>query len=193
MFQALARYFVRGLLVIVPIAITAYVLVLAFTAIDGWINVGGLLDRRIPGAGVAVTLVLIVLTGFLAGNAITRWVFRAADEALSRLPIVKLLYKSLKDLVGAFVGNQRKFERPVRFRPAEAGDVELLGFLTRDGLVGIGLPDHVAIYVPMAYNLGGAVMVVPRARVVELPLTGAAAMTFILSGGVSGGEAAEPV
>lgn len=186
MFQALVKYFVRGLLILAPIALTAYVAYVVFTAIDGFINVELLVDRRIPGAGVAVTLILIIVTGFLASNVVTRWVFHATDRLFYRLPVIKQLYSSLKDLVGAFVGDQRRFDRPVRFRPVAGSDVLLLGFLTRDDCAEIGLQDHAAVYVPMAYNVGGAVMIVPTDRIEPLPLDGASAMTFSLSGGVSG-------
>lgn len=192
MLQNLARYFVRGLLVLAPVVLTTYVVWLVFTSIDSWINVEALLDRRIPGAGVVVTLAAIVLTGFLASNVLTRWVFREADRWFSKLPVIKLLYVSMKDLVGAFVGDRKKFDRPVRFRPADDGDVELVGFLTRESLIDIGLPDHASIYVPMAYNMGGATMLVPRARLEPLELDGASAMTFALSGGVSGAGNGRP-
>jgi uncharacterized membrane protein len=186
--QSLVKYFVRGLIVLAPIALTAYVAWIVFSAIDGWIN--PLLERRIPGAGLLVTLAVIILTGFLASNVATKWLFVAADRAFGQLPVVKLLYTSLKDLVGAFVGDRKKFDRPVRFRPTPDSNVTLMGFLTREALPELGLADHVAVYVPMAFNVGGYMMIVPAARIEPVPLDGATAMTFALSGGVS--QQAEP-
>jgi uncharacterized membrane protein len=188
MIQSLVKYFVRGLLVLVPLALTVYVAWLVFSTIDGWVDLHPIFERRIPGVGLVLTLVLIVVTGFLASNVVTRWLFQAADRAFSHLPVIKLLYTSLKDLVSAFVGDKKKFDRPVRFRPAAESDVMLLGFLTRDALPELGLVDHAAVYVPMAYNVGGYVMIVPADRVEPLPIEGAAAMTFALSGGVTSTE-----
>ena len=192
MFPTLAKYFVRGLLVIAPVALTGYVAYLVFTAVDGWINMEPLLDRSVSGAGVFVTIVLITFTGFLASNVLTRWFFNLTDRLFSKLPLVKLLYGSFKDLIGALVGEQRKFDKAVRILPAEGSDIQLLGFLTRDSIPEVGLDEHVSVYVPMAYNVGGAMMMVPRDRIVELDVDGAAAMTFVLSGGVSGIEPGKP-
>lgn len=186
MAQRLVGYFFRGLLVLAPIAATVYVLWLVFATVDGWINVEALLDRRLPGAGVVVTIVLVTAVGFLASNFATRWLFHAMDRLLGRLPLVKLLYTSVKDFIEAFVGDQRKFDRPVVFDPSDGSDVLLLGFLTQDGVDDLGLDGHAAVYVPQAYNFGGVVLMVPRNRIRPVAVDGTAAMTFAMSGGVSG-------
>jgi len=99
---------------------------------------------------------------------------------------VKLVYTSLKDIVGAFVGEKKKFNRPVLVALTKGGDVATIGFVTRNGLTELGLADHVAVYVPQAYNIGGNVVVVPSDRVTPLDADPAKVMTFIVSGGVTG-------
>jgi len=189
MFPRLTKCFLRGLLVLGPIVLTVYLTVLLFRAIDGWINVEALLNRRIPGAGVVVTLTVIMVAGMLASSVLTRWMFHLADSVISRLPVIKTLYGSLRDFFGAFVGEQRKFDNPVRVRLSDANDVQLVGFLTRSDLSLLGLPNHVSVYVSMAYNVGGSVLIVPKDRIEPLPVDGASAMTFALSGGVTGASA----
>jgi uncharacterized membrane protein len=186
MLQRFLRHFFRGLLILVPIAVSAYVVYLVFVTMDNWINLEFLLDRRIPGAGVAITIVLITVTGVLASNIWTRWLFKLTDRVFRRLPLVKLLYSSLNDLIGAFVGEKKRFERPVLVRPVADAEFALVGFETRDDLLCFGLADHAAVYVPQAYNFGGTVLLVPRSRVAPLEIDGVTAMTFALSGGVSG-------
>ena len=186
MLQRLMTYFVRGLLVVAPAAVTVYVIYLVFVTIDGWINVERLLDRRIPGVGVLITLVGITLVGVLATNLATRWLFQRVDRLFRRMPLVQLVYTSLKDLIGAFVGDQKRFDRPVLVLPAEGSSLMLVGFLTRDDLGPLGLPDCAAVYVPQSYNFAGNVVVVPRARIRPVQQPSSAMMAFIVSGGVSG-------
>ena len=102
------------------------------------------------------------------------------------MPLVKLVYTSLKELVGAFVGEKKKFDRPVLVALTAGSDVGSFGFVTRSTLPEIGLPGHVAVYVPQAYNIGGNVVVVPSDRVTALEADPAVVMTFVVSGGVTG-------
>jgi uncharacterized membrane protein len=192
-FRILAKYFFRGLIVVVPIAVTAIAVSWMFVEIDTWINLEPLLNRKVPGAGVVLTAVVITFVGFLASNFATRWMFQALEELLEHTPLVKLVYTSLKDIVGAFVGEKKKFNRPVLVALTEGSDVATIGFITRNSLTELGLDDHVAVYVPQAYNIGGNVVVVPRGRVKPLDADPAKVMTFIVSGGVTGevGETAE--
>jgi len=185
-FRSLVRWFLRGLIVVAPIVAIVAAVYWVFVEVDTWINFEPLLNRKVPGAGFVLTIVLITLIGFLASNFATRWIFAAIEDLLERTPLVKLVYTSLKDLVGAFVGEKKKFDRPVLVALVEGSDLSMIGFLTRDGLAEIELPGHVAVYVPQAYNIGGNVVVVPKARVRPLDADSGAVMTFVVSGGVTG-------
>jgi uncharacterized membrane protein len=185
-FRTLVKYFLRGLIVVVPIAVTAFAVSWIFLEIDTWINLERLLNRKVPGAGVVITAVVITFVGFLASNFATRWMFQAVEDLLEHTPLVKLVYTSLKDIVGAFVGEKKKFNRPVLVALTKGGDVATIGFVTRNGLTELGLADHVAVYVPQAYNIGGNVVVVPSDRVTPLDADPVKVMTFIVSGGVTG-------
>jgi len=184
--QALPKYFLRGLLVVVPISVTVYIVWVVVATLDRWMAIEALLPRPIPGAGLVLTVGLITLVGFLAGNFATRWVFRSLDQTLGRLPFVKLIYTSLRDLTDAFVGDRKRFDKPVRVFLGERSGIALFAFQTRDDLSSIGLADHVAVYFPQSYNFAGNVFVVHRSRVEVLDVDSTAVMTFIVSGGVSG-------
>ena len=178
--RRIARYFVRGCLVLVPLAMTLYIIWFTLSMIDRLLPVG------ILGVGLILTVFLITVVGFLTSNVIGRSVFDLTDGILARLPLVKLIYTSLKDLVRAFVGDQKSFNRPAAVRITPNGDTKLLGFVTRDGLAPIGYPMHVAVYFPQSYNFAGNLVIVPREQVELLDVSSAELMTFVVSGGISG-------
>ncbi|HET9955365.1 MAG TPA: DUF502 domain-containing protein, partial [Polyangiaceae bacterium] len=108
------------------------------------------------------------------------------ERLLKRVPLVKLIYTSIKDLIGAFVGDHRSFDRPVAMRLAADSPVRMLGFVTREALHTLGFVEHVAVYLPQSYNFAGNLVLVPRALVEPLDVSSGELMTFIVSGGVSG-------
>ena len=103
----LFNYFFKGVVFLAPFALTIYVCVRVFTTIDGWLGI------PIAGVGFLVTIVLITLFGYLAQGILTRSAFGVVERILDRLPFVRLLYSSTKDLLNAFVGEQRRFDKPV--------------------------------------------------------------------------------
>jgi uncharacterized membrane protein len=179
MARSLLKHFLRGLLVTAPVALTLYIVWTIFRIIDGWLRI------PIPGAGFAITIVGITLVGFIASNLVARQALAMFEDVLKRLPFVRLLYSSSKDLLSAFVGEKRRFDAPVVVSMYGDGGVKAIGFLTRDSLAEFGLPDHVAVYLPEAYNFAGNLFVVPRARVTRLDAESADVMAFVISGGVA--------
>ena len=176
--KRLVGYFLRGCLVTAPLGITAYIVWVILSAIDR------LLPLPIPGLGLLATVTLITIIGLFTSNVVGRSVLELAENLLQRLPLVKLVYNSIKDLVSAFVGDKRRFDAPVAV--SLGGNNKVLGFVTRDGLGRIGMPDYVAVYFPQSYNFAGYLMLVPRVQVEHLDLPSADVMTFIVSGGLSG-------
>ena len=175
----LIRYFVRGCLVLVPLAVTGWIVWGTLSFVDR------LLPFAIPGVGLVVTLSLVTLVGLFTSNVIGKRVFQLTDRALSGMPLVKLLYTSIKDLIRAFVGDHKSFDRPAAVALTPGG-ARILGFVTRDGLHMLGMPDFVAVYFPQSYNFAGQLAVVPREQVELLDAASAEVMTFIVSGGISG-------
>lgn len=177
--KRIIRYFVRGCLVSVPLAVTGWLIFVTLRFVDQLLPLG------VPGLGLVVTLTLVTLIGLLTSNVIGRSVFQFTDRLLSGMPLVKLLYNSIKDLIRAFVGDHKSFDRPAAVALTPGG-VRVLGFVTRDALHMLGLPDFVAVYFPQSYNFAGQLTVVPRSQVELLDAPSAEVMTFIVSGGISG-------
>jgi len=174
------RYFLRGALLTSPLGLTLYIILTVLAAVDR------LLPFGIPGLGLLVTLTLITLVGVFTSNVVGRSVFERTEQFLNKVPLVKLLYTSIKDLIGAFVGDRKSFNRPVAVRVEKGSSLRLLGFVTRDNLHALGLSAHVAVYLPQSYNFAGNLIVVPADQVEELDVPSSELMTFLVSGGVSG-------
>ena len=182
----LTRYFLRGLLVGVPLAVTIYATVWVLLAIDR------LIPASIPGLGLVLALVAITALGAIASNVVGRRALALAERQLDRLPLLKLLYSALKDLIGAFVGEKKSFNRPVMVLLPGLGDARVMGFLTRDGLPVAGLPDHVAVYLPQSYNFAGSLVLFPREQVHPVDMDPSDFMALIVSAAVAGPRDEEP-
>lgn len=178
--KRLATYFLRGLVLIAPVAITVYVCVWIFRSIDG------LLGLPVPGLGFLLTLVVITLVGFLASNLLAISFVSLLERVMTRLPFVRLLYTSTKDLLDAFVGEKRRFDTPVMVEVTPDGGAKALGFVTMRALDHLGIDAHVAVYFPQSYNFAGNLLLVPLDRVTPVGADSAAVMAFIVSGGVTG-------
>ena len=178
--KRLVGYFVRGCLVLAPLGLTLYILYAILHAVDQFLPIG------IPGVGLLITLSLVTLVGMLTSNVIGPGVVEATDRALKKLPLVKLIYTSIKDLINAFMGDKKSFNRPVAVTLNPGSGLKALGFITRDGLHALDMPLHVSVYFPQSYNFAGYLAIVPREHVEALDVNSAELMTFIISGGVSG-------
>ena len=180
----LLGYFARGLVLLVPIALTAYVCWTIFTTLDGW------LGFSIRGVGFVVDILIITLIGFLGSTIITRSFFALFDRALARLPLVRLLYSASKDLLNAFVGEKRRFDQPVSITIIPGNGIQLFGFVTQESLSHLGLEGVVSVYCPHSYAWAGQMLVVPANQVQPLHQASSDVMAFIVSGGVTGFPAA---
>lgn len=177
--KRLFNYFLRGLVLLAPLAITLYVCYLVFITIDGWLGL------PVPGIGFLVTLASITLFGFLASSLLTRSALAVLEAAMKRLPFVRLLYSSTKDLLNAFVGEKRRFDTPVLVTLIPGSSAGALGFVTQESLAVLDIPGHVAVYFPQSYNFAGNLLVVPADQVTRLSADSAHVMAFIVSGGVT--------
>ena len=171
-------YFLRGLVLLAPVAITGWVIARAFAIIDGWLNLPW------PGAGFVATIVLITLFGFLASSLITSQLVTWFEALLQRVPLVRLVYNSTKDLLNAFVGEKRRFNQPALISLVPGG-ARALGFITQESLANLGMPGHVAVYIPQAYAFAGITMIVERSAVEPIDADPAEVMAFVVSAGVT--------
>lgn len=191
-FATFTSAFLRGLLFIVPVVVTIYVMVRMFRFIDGLLAeaFGAYLPAYgvMPGLGMLTLVLGITLLGIVGSTIIAQPIIRAVNRLLESAPLVKTLYSALKDLMSAFVGKERRFDRPVLVRIGSIGTaVERIGFVTRTDLSSLGLgPERIAVYLPHSYAWSGNLCIVHADQIVPLAISPADAMKFIVSGGVSG-------
>lgn len=180
LFRRLLRYFFSGAVFIVPLAATAYLIFVAF----GWLD--SLLNLPYPGIGVLIIISFITVFGYFTSNFAFKTFEEWFDHLINRIPFVKLIYSSVKDLLDAFVGDKKKFNKPVLVTINKDNQLHQIGFVTQSDLSELGLEDMVVVYFPHSYALSGNHFLVPKANVKPLNIPGPVAMKFIVSGGVSG-------
>ncbi|HEY8795554.1 MAG TPA: DUF502 domain-containing protein [Gemmatimonadaceae bacterium] len=181
MMRKLIAYFLRGLVITAPVAVTLWVCWTLFQRIDG------LLDLPIPGAGFIVTIVAITLVGVVGSSLLTAGLVSVIESSIEKLPFVRLVYSSTRDLLNAFVGEKRRFDIPVTVTLVPGSGVKMIGFVTRESLDIFGIPGYVAVYVPQAYAFAGHLLLVPALQVEPLAGESADLMAFVVSGGVADG------
>ena len=173
----IVKNFLRGLVIVLPIALTIYLFYEAFIRLDR------LLPLKVPGTGLALLVAVTILIGALASNFFVRKFLELTQLLFTRAPIVRLIYASIRDLLEAFVGDQKRFNQPVTVALGEG--IRSIGFMTQDDLAFLSLPGHVAVYMPFSYSMAGGLIVVPSSRVEKLPIDSASVMALVISGGVS--------
>ncbi len=196
-YKRLFQYFLQGLLILAPIAITIWAIASLFNFIDGILpnmvhavfprlmeDAQGNI-RSIPGVGFVVVILLVIFVGYISSSFIFGKVVEAFDQLLQRTPGIKFIYSTLKDFFEAFAGEKKKFTHNV-LANIDDNDVWRAGFVTQENAVNFGLTDYVAVYVPMAYSVAGNVYIIPRSRIRPITnISAAQTMKFAVSGGVT--------
>ncbi len=177
--RRLANHFVRGLAIIAPLGLTIFIVYQLFVTVDRW------LQLSIPGLGFLIAVVTITMVGMLGSGLVSRGLLAALDDLVSKVPFLRLVYSSFRDLIDAFVGERRRFRRAVSVALSEDGAIKAIGFVTRESVENLGLSDQVAVYLPLSYSFAGHLVIVPSSRVTPLAIEGADAMAFVVSGGVA--------
>jgi uncharacterized membrane protein len=194
LFGVIFNYFIKGLIVVMPVGITLYLMYWAVYKLDSALNLSGffLTDSKgkpiyIPGLGILNVLLVIIIVGILLTNVVTDPIKRWLNRWINRLPIFKFLYSSIKDLTEAFVGEEKKFSEPVLVEVNEFG-LKKVGFLVQKDLTKLNLPGEVAVYFPFSYSFAGQVIIISADKVKPIDRGAGEMMKFVISGGVSGLE-----
>jgi uncharacterized membrane protein len=203
------KYFLTGLLILVPLAITARVLSMVIGTLDQslmfvperW-RPKAMFGFNIPGIGAILTIAIVFLTGLLTNNLVGNYVVRVGERLLKRIPVVSSLYGSVKQVSDTLFSSSGNAFRQAVLIPYPHADSYTIAFLT--GIPGGDVKNHlvgeyVSVYVPTTPNpTSGFFLMMERSQVVELDMTVDAALKYIVSMGVVAPEhlptkAAEPV
>jgi uncharacterized membrane protein len=177
--KTLAKYFLQGCLVLAPAVATIYVGYWVVRTIDGWLGL------RWPGVGFVTTIGGITLAGYLASNLVGRRVIASLEGVFTRLPLARLVFNSVRDLLQTFVGD-KKFGRPAIVTLSRETNVLALGYVSREELAHPEVAGYLAVYLPQSYNFAGFLILMPKEDVKVIEASAADFMSFIVSGGVSG-------
>jgi len=194
---ALRRYFLSGILVIVPLIITILVLRFLLSGVDGLLSplLTKLLKHRIPGLGVIATIILIFVAGFLTANVVGLRLFRIWEIFLIKTPLVRTIYGSSKQLVEALTTTEKKSFKQVVLIEFPRKGMFSLGFLTSQiELEGKeGKDELVAVFIPSTPTpFTGWAMLFPKNEVIPLDMTVEQGIEFFVSGGIVAPEKLTP-
>ena len=180
-------YLFRGIIVTAPIAVTVYILFAIFGSIDHTVNdvIEHITGYRFPFLGIVVGVLLIAFIGFISSLFLLRPLFAFFESIITHTPLVKIIYTSIKDLISAFVGNNKKFNQPVLINFNSNPRFQRLGYLTGHDLSHLGITGKVAVYIPHSYNISGNLFIIPEEDVTLLDAPASEVMKFIVSGGVT--------
>ncbi|MBK5284831.1 MAG: DUF502 domain-containing protein [Bacteroidia bacterium] len=181
--KKLINYFLQGLLFVVPVVVTFYVLYQLIYWID---NLLPFLSRlNIPGLGIVAIFVIVATAGYIGSRFVRNPFFAYIEHLMERAALVKLIYTSVKDLIAAFVGEKKSFNHPVAVKLEKNSDTERIGFITKNDLNHLGFGNEkVAVYLPFSYSFMGELVIVPREHVRSLDVSGTDMIKFVISGGV---------
>jgi len=193
--KTIRKCFITGLLILVPLAITAWVLNIIISTMDQsllfvpeqW-QPKTLFGVNIPGLGTILTVLIVFLVGLLANNLIGNYVVRLWEKLLHRIPVVSSLYGSVKQVSDTLFSSSGNAFRKAVLIPYPHADSYTIAFLTgtpggdvKNHLVG----DYVSVYVPTTPNpTSGFFLMMAREKVVELDMSVDAALKYIVSMGV---------
>jgi uncharacterized membrane protein len=180
-YRKFLQYFLQGILILAPIAITLYALYWVYDKIDGILRP----VVQIPGIGFIIIIAFVIVVGWISSFFVMGRLLSLFDNLLEKTPGIKLIYGFIKDFFEAFAGDKKKFTKSV-LANIDDNDVWRVGFVTQEDMSNFELDDYVAVYVPMAYSVAGNVYIIPRRRIKPITaISSTQAMKFAVSGGVT--------
>jgi uncharacterized membrane protein len=190
------QYFLQGLLIIAPLAITIYSIYWVITTVDSWVPIfrepvrdidGKITGYEVKNYGLGFLIILagVIIIGYLSSFFIQSRLFNLFDHWLEKTPGIKFIYTSTRDFFEAFAGDKKRFNKAV-LANVFAEDVWIIGFLTDEEMQKFEMGSHhVAVYVPQAYNFAGQLYILPRDKVKKIEkITSGEAMKYAVTGGV---------
>jgi uncharacterized membrane protein len=186
--KKLISYLLQGLLYTAPFAITGYIIFLTFNFIDGILKqtLGKIIGIEIPGLGILIIVFTLIMVGYLGQTMIASPMKYMIKRIMERAPLLKVIYTAINDLFSAFVGKEKKFNKPVLVLVNPLSNLHKLGFLTEEDLSLLNEKDKVAVYFPHSYNFSGELFIVSKENVKPVHINSGEVMKFIVSAGVAG-------
>jgi len=197
MFKSIGTTLITGLITVLPIVLTLYLLY--WLAITSEQVMGGVLQWALPsifyfpGLGTITGLILVFLVGVLMKAVLIRQLFSFGEEILYRLPIIKSIYRAIRDLLDFFSPKKENFGRVVI---VSINGMEVIGFITQEDPErlpeSLHSNDSVLVYIPMSYMIGGFTLLIPKKDIRPCQMNMDEAMRFVLTAGITGKKSPAP-
>ena len=186
--KKLINYLLQGILYIAPLGITGYIIYSVFTFMDGLLQqqLFKFFGIKIPGLGVLTLLMFLVFVGFIGRTIIAQPLKVLFKKIIESIPLLNFVYSAFNDLFSAFVGKEKKFNKPVLVKVNLNSDLEKLGFITEENLEVLGELNKVAVYFPHSYNFSGELFIVPKENIKPVHMNSSDVMKFVVSAGLTG-------
>jgi uncharacterized membrane protein len=185
--KRLTSYFLQGLLFLAPISITIYVIYLVFEFSDNLLQelLSKMIGREIPGLGILIMVAFLTVLGYVGQTIIARPFKVFFHKIIHTIPLLELIYSAIKDFFSAFVGKDKKFNKPVTFKINPSDNANRIGFITNQNLEAIGAEDMVAVYVPFSYTFTGETYLVLKDAIKPINVPASEVMKFLVAGGIA--------
>ena len=185
-FNQLGAYFLRGTFIIAPVFFTIYAIYRILDLIDSPVKElsNSLFGFSFPGLGLFTIIILLIFIGFLGTTFLMDKVFKGFEKLILRIPVVKEIYKAIKDVIGAFASDKKKFEKPVLVQVGEG--VHRIGFITNENLSEYDIPETlISVYFPLSYAFTGELLLIKKELITHLDKNDVKdLMKFVISGGI---------
>lgn len=196
MLRKLRSALLRGLVVVLPIGFTLWLLWWLGSSTEALLRNLILLvvpaEHYLPGMGLVVAFIVLLAAGSLFNALLVQSALASWERMIEHIPVVKTIYGASRDFMKLLPSGTKRRELS-RVVLARFGDAQVMGFVTRDDASELGIvapgQDLLAVYFPMSYQIGGYTALLPRSRIVPLDLPVETAMRMVLTGGLSGGQA----
>ena len=185
--KKITSYFLKGLLLVAPFAITLFIIYHSFITIDGWLS-DAIIEAtgiHIPGLGIVAITCILIFLGVVGEFTIINPLKTILKRLIQRIPLLNLIYTSLQDLLSALVGKEKKFNTPVKVLINKENQLWKLGFITKKSLEELEEPQMSSVYFPHSYNFSGELFLIPNDQIIKINIAPSQAMKFIISGGVT--------
>jgi len=191
MFKSIGTTLITGIITVLPIVLTLYLLY--WLAVSSEQVMGRALQWALPkvvyfpGLGTIAGLILVFLVGLLMKAVLVRQLFSFSESVVYRLPIIKSVYRAIRDLFDFFSPKKEQFGRVVT---VNVNGMEMIGFITQEDPQrlpeSLRNPDSVLVYLPMSYMIGGFTLLIPKKDIKPCQMNMEEAMRFVLTAGITG-------
>ncbi len=190
--KSIGKIFLTGIFTVLPVLATVYLVIWLLSTIERFLGRPLLFllpdDSYRAGMGLVAGIVLVFVTGLLMRAWLFRQIVRGGEELLMHVPLVKGVYKALKDFFGLFSNDSNTDLLQVVSVQLPGSEMRLLGFITRSDFsdlpAGVGKEGEVAVYLPMSYQVGGYTVLLSRELLRPVDMTREEALRFLLTAGI---------